>query len=75
MEKVYYEVNQPGSYGGIRHLIRYSGSSAIAASKTGYNRKMRILYTAQFARDFLGEKRSQKALMMYFKLIWPICRI
>jgi transposase InsO family protein len=28
MEKVYYEVNQPGSYGGIRPLIRYSGSSA-----------------------------------------------
>jgi hypothetical protein len=28
MEKVYYEVNQPGSYGGIRPLIRYSGLSA-----------------------------------------------
>jgi transposase InsO family protein len=28
MEKVYYEVNQPGSYGGIRPLIRYIGSSA-----------------------------------------------
>jgi hypothetical protein len=74
MEKVYNEVNQPGSYGGIRPLFAIVGRQ-LAASKTGYNRKMRILYTAQFARDFLGEKRSQKALMMYFKLIWPICRI
>jgi hypothetical protein len=54
MEKVYYEVNQPGSYGGIRPLIRYIAGRQLAASKTGYDRKMRILYTIQFARDFLG---------------------
>jgi hypothetical protein len=27
MEKLYYEASQPGSYGGVKPLVRYSGSS------------------------------------------------
>jgi hypothetical protein len=50
-------------------LICDTTGRQLAASKASYDHKMCILYTAQFARDFLGEKRSQRVLMMCFRLI------
>ena len=74
MVDLYYQAGEPGSYGGIRPLVRYSWFLRKKLAN-GYLVRMLTRYISLSVENFRDKKLIPKVLENFSKLILPTCKI